>query len=306
MTTKKRILVTGSSGYIGSRFCKYVLQNKHYSLVTISRKFHNDLPANQYLIKKYTDIEPSFFEDVDCVVHSAGYAHDLSDEKHGDKYFDINLEFTKLVFEMAKNAMVKKFIFLSSVKVNQSVNQYSIKENDSFPPTNIYGISKLAAENFLLSKAKETNTIVTIIRPSLVYGPEVKGNLFRMLSAIKKGFFPPLPNIESCKSMVHIDDLVKAIDFCIVKSSTNNNIYHITDGQNYSAQEIYHYLLRSLNMKVPNWHIPKFLFFIFPKTTKIRRLVDKIFGYDCFCSSKIRKLGFFPKKTLEHFNETDY
>ena len=101
---------------------------------------------------------------------------------------------------------------------------------------------------------------VSIVRPSLVYGPGVKGNLQLMLSAVKKGWLPPLPETGNKRSMIHVDDLVKAILLVSKYDCTNGEIYIATDGRPYSSREIYETICNVVGKSVPKWSVPKFLF----------------------------------------------
>ena len=121
----------------------------------------------------------------------------------------------------------------------KAVSGQCINESDQDEPEGIYGKSKREAEIKLLKIGKESGMHVSIIRPSLVYGPNVKGNLQLMLSGIKKGWFPPLPEIGNKRSMIHVDDLVRAILLVATDERANGEIFIATDSMPYSSREIY-------------------------------------------------------------------
>ena len=121
----------------------------------------------------------------------------------------------------------------------KAVSGQCINESDQNEPEGIYGKSKREAEIKLLKIGKEYGMHVSIIRPSLVYGPNVKGNLQLMLSGIKKGWFPPLPEIGNKRSMIHVDDLVRAILLVATDERANGEIFIATDSMPYSSREIY-------------------------------------------------------------------
>ena len=148
---------------------------------------------------------------------------------------------------------------------------------------------------------------ISIIRPSLVYGPGVKGNLQLMLSGIKKGWFPPLPENGNKRSMIHVDDLVRAIFLVANDDRTNGEIFIATDGRPYSSREIYSTMCNIVGRSVPKWSMPKFLFnMVAIISLKIRYKVDKLLGDECYSSKRLKALGFKAQRTLKEMNETDF
>lgn len=151
---------------------------------------------------------------------------------------------------------------------------------------------------------------VAIIRPALVYGPDLKGNLGRMLRGIVKGWFPPLPETANIRTMVHIDDLVRAIILAAEKEEANGEIFIVTDGRHYSSREIYNEMCVAAGHQIPSWSIPVSVFLMLAKLGdligKLSRVpfdsnrYRKLLGDDCYSSGKIReKLGFQPQITLK-------
>jgi nucleoside-diphosphate-sugar epimerase len=148
---------------------------------------------------------------------------------------------------------------------------------------------------------------VSIIRPALVYGPGMKGNLRAMLSWIDKGWFPALPENGNRRSMVHLDDLVNAIRFICDCNKSNGKVFIVTDGNTYSSYEIYNTMCHILNKPVPKLRVPVFIFNIFSLFNKdIKYKVKKLLGSECYSSEKIEALGFVAKKSLRDMNITEY
>ena len=127
-------------------------------------------------------------------------------------------------------------------------------------PDGIYGETKREAELRLLEITQQSNMHVAIVRPALVYGPKVKGNLQLMCSGIEKGWFPPLPETGNRRSMIHVDDLVQALLLVAENSRANREIFIATDGKPHSSREIYEAMCRIVGKEVPHWSVPKFLF----------------------------------------------
>jgi len=148
---------------------------------------------------------------------------------------------------------------------------------------------------------------VSLIRPSLVYGPGVKGNLQLMLSGIKKGWFPPLPETGNRRSMIHVDDLVRAIFLVAEDDRANGEIFIATDGTPYSSREIYNGMCSALDKSISKWSIPKFLFdAVFLISPRIKYKLNKLLGDECYSSVKLEALGFKAQKTLKDINETSF
>ena len=100
----------------------------------------------------------------------------------------------------------------------------------------------------------------SIVRHSLVFGPGIKGNLRMMISGIDKGWFPPLPETGNHRSMIHVDDLVRALILVANDERANGEIFIATDGQTYSSREIYEDMCPVLGKPVPQWSVPKSFF----------------------------------------------
>ena len=148
---------------------------------------------------------------------------------------------------------------------------------------------------------------VSIIRPSLVYGPNVRGNLKLMLSGIEKGWFPPLPETGNKRSMIHVDDLVRAILLVVDDDRANGEIFIATDGAPYSSREIYNAMCGVVGKLIPKWSVPKVLFDLASLASpRIKYKLNKLLGDECYSSAKLEALGFKAKRSLKDMNETDF
>lgn len=299
------ILITGGTGFIGKRLFE-ALKNDHNIIRIVSRNTSDqykdlitcDLSRNNLSIDNLKDITTIF--------HLAAYTHDLrSPNKLEDVYRSINVSATVKLAKIAIEANVKRFIFISSSKAGEP-NIKNQEDNNFFTqqPQGVYGKTKREAEIRLLDIAKESSMKVDIIRPTLVYGPGVKGNLEQMLKAINKGWFPPLPDVKNCRSMIHVDDLIRAILLIEKKKDSNGRIYIATDGQKYSSTMIYETLCKVLGRSIPNWKLPlsvlKILSFINPN---FRYKIEKLIGDEYYSSAQLESIGFKPKFTLREINE---
>ena len=189
-----KILVTGSNGFVGMRFMQ--INEGRYDLLPVSLRSGN--------------IDEIDLSGVDAIVHLAGKAHDmkLNDEA---VYFKINYKLAKELADKAKASRVPHFIYISSVKVYNDNTFDILNENSACNPTDAYGRSKLKAEQYLLSITSE-DFKVSIVRPPLVYGPGVKGNMLRFLELVRNRSMLPFGKMSNRRSMVYVDNLVALIN----------------------------------------------------------------------------------------------
>jgi UDP-glucose 4-epimerase len=300
----KRFLISGASGFIGSR----LIQAINESIRILSRAKHSDFET--VICDLQSDVIPDdALDGIDTVFHLAGFAHDMRDaSKIVDLYYKVNVSATVQLAELAVKAGVKRFVFVSSVKAGGNPSlEICANEKDQKNTEDVYGKTKREAELELLEIGKESGMHVSIIRPSLVYGPDVKGNLRSMLSGVEKGWFPPLPETGNRRSMIHVDDLVRAILLIAEDKRANGEIFIATDGTPYSSREIYNAMCGVTGKSIPKWSVPKALFDIASLTSpRIKYKINKLLGDECYSSAKLEALGFKAQKSLKDMNETDF
>ena len=303
----ERYLLTGATGFVGTRLLKY-LSNINCTCRILSRAEVRGYDFHICDFEK-NEIPSSALDSIDIVFHLAGIAHDIKKNgKHESTYYSVNVNSTINLAKKAAKAGVKKFIFVSSTKAGGRISKnLQMDENHQNKSDDIYGITKREAEIKILEIGRQSEMDVSIIRPSLVYGPNMKGNLRQMMNVINKGWFPPLPKNNNKRSMVHVDDLVRAIYFIACESKTNGEIYILTDGRVYSSREIYETFCNVLGRRVPNWYVPYFIFKIISLINQdISSKVDKLLGNEYYSSKKLSLLGFKTKKTFKEMNETSF
>ena len=128
-----------------------------------------------------------------------------------------------------------------------------------------------------------------------------------MLSLINKGLFPPIPDTQNRKSMIHVNDLVRAIMLVAKDERANGEIFIVTDGKPYSSRDIYKAMCIIAGKSIPKWNVPKFIIGIAAKINpKIKYKLDKLFADECYSSEKIEALGFKAKRTLKDMNKTSF
>lgn len=183
---------------------------------------------------------------VDTVIHLAARVHMMNDTSTDPlaEFRRVNTEGTLNLARQAAEAGVRRFIFLSSVKVNGETGFF--RESDVEDPQDPYAISKCEAEQGLRRIAAETGMAVVIIRPPLVYGPGVKANFQSLMRAVGKGVPLPLGAIDNRRSLVGIDNLVDLIVTCIDHPAAANETFLVSDGEDLSTPELVRRIARAL------------------------------------------------------------
>jgi UDP-glucose 4-epimerase len=295
---RKYIFVAGASGFIGKRLLSTLNSKADIDIRILSRHCHHVYETVICDLQSEV-MSDDAFDEVDTIFHLAGFAHDMRDtSKVEHLYRAVNVDATARLAELAVKTGVKSFVFVSSVKAG------GVDENDlETKPEGAYGQSKREAELKLLEIGRQSEMHISIVRPSLVFGPRMKGNLALMQSGIKQGWFPPLPKNGNRRSMIHVDDLVQALLLVADDSRANGEIFIATDGIPHSSREIYEALCHSVGKAVPSWSVPKFIFDgIALMSSRIRYKMDKLLGDEYYSSEKLQKLGFRPKRTLRDWN----
>jgi nucleoside-diphosphate-sugar epimerase len=301
------VLVTGATGFVGQHLIEY-LKLDGYNIKVISRKL---IPGVDTVICDFLkdDIPDNALKGIDIVFHLAGYAHDLKSEFGIEgTYQKMNVGVTDELLSLSVKHNVKNFIFISSVKAGGVATKGEcVSEENQRDPDGIYGETKREAELKVLEIGRESGMHVSILRPALIYGPKAKGNLQLMMQGINKGWFPPLPETGNRRSMIHVDDIVRALLLLVNSQQANGEIFIATDGRTYSSRNIYETMCRVLGKSIPNWSMPKFLFSAIALISpNLSYKMDKLLGDECYSSEKLQSLGFKAQKELKQMNETDF
>lgn len=241
----KRVLVTGATGFVGAAVLDLALTKQHDVLATV-RNESNAIGCN---VSKtvVTDLNADThwgeaLESRDVVVHSAARVHVMEDQSTAplDEFRKVNVDGTVNLARQAAAAGVKRFIFISSIKVNGegTLPGQPYTAFDTPAPQDPYGVSKMEAEQGLRQIADETAMQVVIIRPVLVYGPGVKANFRSMMNWVNKGVPLPLGAINNSRSLVGLDNLVDLIVTCIDHPAAANQTFLVSDGEDLSTTQM--------------------------------------------------------------------
>lgn len=283
------ICITGATGFIGSHVVNYLSKKNYKILVLTSEKTTKILNNNlsKFNLETSKDIKDNISNNYDVFLHMAGCNNSLKKNKQ-DQLLElrrINRDLTISLGKLAAESGIKRFIYISSIKVNGETTQIgsSFSEQMDNIPSQIYGLSKYEAEQGLLEIAKNTSMEVVIIRPPLVYGPGVKGNLAKLITCIRGGIPLPFALVKNSRSFIAIENLVDFILLCtdIRKSSkAGNEIFVISDGQDISLRKFikkisYAYQVNLIMLPLPLLFM-KLLGRIFRKTDIVNSLLDNL------------------------------
>ncbi len=309
-TGVKSVLVTGASGFIGRTLCRRLSEQQVAVRALLRHKCEGPWQDAVYADIGSGILPKNLMEGIDSVFHLAGKVHALSEASSDEtEYNSINVNGTRVLLEAAATANVRCFVFFSSVKAMGEGGETMLDENCDIPPETPYGRSKRKAEELVLGKGYVPHP--SVLRLSMVYGPGSKGNLVRMIEAVVKRRFPPLPQMYNRRSMVHVDDVVQAAILAAENPEASGQTYIVTDGQTYSTRQIYEWISESLDRSVSSWGIPLIMFKMVARAGTLlgsirgRRVgfdtyaLQKLIGSAWYSSKKIeRELGFLPKWSL--------
>jgi nucleoside-diphosphate-sugar epimerase len=239
----KPILLTGASGFVGSALAAALVAQG--ASVRCAVRSPLEIAGAEMVTVPALDEQTLWkhcLEGIDTVIHCAGRAHVMHD-LYADplpEYRHINVEATLNLAHQAVAAGVKRFIFISTVKVNgeQTMKGRPFTEKDAPMPQNPYAVSKYEAEQALLKLATASNLEVVIIRSPLIYGAGVKANFLSLLRLVQLGVPLPLGAIENKRSFVYLENLHSLIMRCIEHPNAANQIFFVSDDQDLSTPEL--------------------------------------------------------------------
>ena len=280
-THNNKIMITGCNGFLGKNLSDF-LSKKNFQIKKISRNNSDNVDVNLNL-ENIIDWS-SYLRDVDTIIHTAARVHLSKKESHesDNLYRKINTEATINLAQQASQNKIKKFIFISTVKVVGEKSNYGrpFQEDDAYNSSDPYAKSKIEAERQLTMLAKKTNMDVIIIRPPLVYGPDVKGNFLSLMNVIYRGFPIPLKAAKNLRSLVSINNLCAFIALCIEHPNARNQIFFISDDEDLSVSELIEKISFFMNKSIKLIYIPivilKILGILIMKKDSIDKLTDPL------------------------------
>ncbi|CEG56231.1 NAD-dependent epimerase/dehydratase family protein [Legionella fallonii] len=295
-----RILVTGATGFVGRNLVPALVGAGHEVRCAVTRKVEY-LQAEQVLVDKLehqTDWN-GVLSEIDVVIHLAARVHIMKEKSKSslDEYCNVNSLATKNLAEQAAKLQVKRFIFLSTIKVNGESTDEGLPftEESIAKPEDPYGQSKLNAEQYLHSISQNSDMQVVILRTPLIYGAGVKANFLKMLQLVDKGLPLPFGKIENKRSFIYIDNLVSAICTVIDAPRAANQLYLVADDNSLSLTNLLQVIAKEMNVKLRLISIPANLLMWLFKLLGMNGLRTRLLGSLEVSSNKIKsQLGWNP------------
>ncbi len=293
---KKIVLVTGAAGFIGRELCRKMLAGNWYVRGIMRRStYRNNLPFGVDVIPieeitPRTDWSKILFG-VHTVVHLAAQAHVINglSEDSLAAYRYVNTAGTERLAQTASASGVKRFVYLSTVKVNGEGKAGPYAEKDDPEPIDPYGISKWEAEQILYEISDQTGMEMVVLRPPLVYGPWVKANFLHLLKILDRSIPLPLASINNRRSLIFLGNLLSAIVTCINHPRAAGQTFLVSDGEDVSTPELIRHINSALGRPARLFPFPpvmlKMAGIITGKSVAMDRLLRSL-TIDC---SKIRR-----------------
>lgn len=250
-------MITGGYGFVGSNLAAYLKHKTDTAITSLDIKEGN-APYDRYV--SWNDIENEDFDSYNAIVHLAGIAHDTSGSAvDTKKYFEINTDLTKKIFDRYLASKAKIFIFFSSVKAVADTVEGEYLTEDAIPcPKTPYGESKLRAEEYINSKkdVSDCSKRVYILRPAMIHGPGNKGNLNLLYKTVSMRIPWPLGKFENLRSFTSIDNVCHIVE-SLIKGNVPQGTYQIADDAPLSTNELIRLIAESQGHKPLILNVPK-------------------------------------------------
>jgi len=297
-----KVLVTGASGFIG-RSCVRELASAGFLPIAVLRTIQKKSLVKPHEFVLVPDVRDrsawtKALRGVDAVVHLAARAHVMSEnsENPDAEYARVNVNGTKVLLQCCAEKGIRRFVYLSSIKVNGDATEVVPFSADDPPaPMDPYGRSKRDAELLIRHVCEEHNIDWTIIRPPLVYGPGVKGNFARLIGLVRSGMPMPFGACKNKRAMIYIGNLCSLISQTLSTEASCNKIFLVSDGHDLAVAELIERIGEADGKKVLLFRVPiavlSALAAALGRSQDLRRLTQPL---EIDVSSTYRILGWRP------------
>ena len=307
MKESPRILITGATGFVGSALIRRLMwDDLLLTAAVLAGENTGHLPAGveQVIVPPLSETSDytSALERADIVIHVAARVHIMLDPATDplQEFRKVNTYGTERLALQASKAGVRRFVFVSTIKVHGEEANEPYCEDSPLLPLDPYGVSKLEAETSLQRIAAETGLEVVVVRSPLVYGPGVKANFGQLMNFVNRGVPLPFASINNKRSLVYVGNLVDAFACCVSSSNAAGQTYLVSDGEDVSTPELIRRVALALGKPCRLLPFPIDLIRLLGAILGKRQAVDRLLGSLQVDSSKIRKeLQWSPPFTME-------
>ncbi len=290
-----KVLITGAGGFVGRHLCEKMLHQGWKVRAAVRAPCPLPLGVEIAAVgtidgeTDWTDV----LSGVDAIIHLAARAHVMRETKADSMaiFRAVNVTATEHLAHAAVKAGIRRFVFISTVKVNgETTPNLPFSESMPVDPQDAYGLSKWEAEQHLRSISDGTGMELVILRPPLVYGPGVRANFLRLLSIANSGLPLPLESVKNRRSLIYVGNLVSAIQACLEHPSASGQTFLVSDGEDMSTAELIRRIGKALGRPVRLWPMPigilQTLGGLLGRSAEAERLFDSL----VIDNSKIRQL----------------
>ena len=313
-----KIIVTGAGGFIGKNLLFNTALDPNIEVRAVFREINKE-QKSPYELVEIEDINSGtnwkgILEDIDTVIHLAERAHftTATEKNSQSKFSETNIEGTLNLASQSVEKGVKRFIFLSSIKVNgeKTLLNSPFTSEDSPQPEDFYGKLKLETEKRLKEITRKETMELVIIRPVMVYGPGVKANFLNLITWISKGLPLPFGSVRNKRSFVSVHNLIDFILLCVNHPSAANETFLVSDGKSISTTELIENIKSALGKGGLNFPLPLFILKVILFISSRSNLSQKLLGsLEVDISKNKEILGWEPSisfeeslnLTIEHF-----
>lgn len=303
-----RVLVTGGTGFIGRHLVAALIRARHHVVLASRQRPEGcaDEPGKpawvEFDLSRPQDLDAHLLQGIDCIFHLAARVHVMKASPGDEERFSaLNAHATRILAATAANAGVRRFVFLSSVKVNgECTGVRAFTPEDPPAPQDAYGRSKLAAERALLEVATGEHLDAVIIRPPLVYGDGVGANFRRLIGLVDAGLPLPLGSVKNRRSLVSVWNLVDLMLTAAASPQAAGKVWLVSDGDDVSTPRLLQLIAAQLGKRTRQINVPvailRALGGIVGMRAEVARLVESL---QVNISATQDALGWRPPVTLD-------
>lgn len=296
------VLVTGANGFVGSRLCRE-LRARGRKVLAAVRVADSVEQVGVGALDESTDWRP-LLRRTEVIVHLAARVHVMR-EREADRlaaFRTVNAMATEALARQAAQAGVRRFVFVSSVKVHGEASVHEpFRESDRPEPQDPYAVSKWEAEQRLAKVCAESEMELCVVRPPLVYGPGVRGNFLRLLRLARSGLPLPLAGVRNARSLIALDNLVRFLALCAEHPRAAGETFLISDGRDFSTAELIEVLADAMGRRARVFSVPEATLMALARVLRQEDIARRLCGslrVDAAKSSRL--VGWRPSVTAEH------